>query len=77
MAKDPICGMNVDEKGARHYIHYEHETIYFCSDQCKKTYTRDRETKLVTRRKGMIARFLERLARDNDQTFGGTPPKCH
>lgn len=77
MAKDPVCGMDVQEKGAQHYIHFEHETFYFCSDQCKETYAQNSGTKTTTKGKGFFARFLERLAKDNEQTYGGNPPKCH
>ena len=35
MAKDPICGMNVDEKTAQHKSEYEGQTFYFCAPGCK------------------------------------------
>lgn len=28
-------------------------------------------------KKGWLARFLERLAKANNQNFGNHPPKCH
>jgi YHS domain-containing protein len=36
-AKDPICGMNVDEATA---LHAERggKTFYFCSDQCRQKF---------------------------------------
>lgn len=37
MAKDPVCGMTVDEKTAFKSDH-EGATFYFCSAQCKKTF---------------------------------------
>lgn len=77
MAKDPICGMEIQEKDARHMIHFEHETFYFCSDQCKEKYTRKSGTKTTAKRKGVFARFLEKLAKENEDSFGGTPPSCH
>jgi membrane fusion protein, copper/silver efflux system len=43
-AKDPICGMDVDPKGAvaagRTSV-YEGTTYYFCSDGCKKDFDKD------------------------------------
>ena len=36
--KDPICGMDVDEKTARHTSSYEGKTYYFCSEMCKRTF---------------------------------------
>lgn len=29
------------------------------------------------KRKGMIARLLEKLAKENEKSYGGTPPRCH
>ncbi len=34
MAKDPVCGMNVDEKKAAK-ISYKGKTYYFCSATCQ------------------------------------------
>ncbi|MBI1320223.1 MAG: heavy metal translocating P-type ATPase [Candidatus Hydrogenedens sp.] len=34
MAKDPICGMNVDESTALH-VEHDGETHYFCSEGCR------------------------------------------
>lgn len=77
MATDPICGMDVQEKGARHSIHFEHETIYFCSGQCKEAFAQSTEKRGTSKKKGVFTRFLEKLAKDNEETFGGTPPSCH
>lgn len=38
MAKDPVCGMNVDEKNAKGTSVYKGSTIYFCSINCKKSF---------------------------------------
>src|SRR4030067_24891 len=35
MAKDPVCGMEVDEKEAEFCTRFEHETFYFCSKACQ------------------------------------------
>jgi YHS domain-containing protein len=35
MAKDPVCGMQVDEKTAAGQSVYEGMTFYFCSTGCK------------------------------------------
>lgn len=76
MAKDPVCGMDVKEGGASHLLHIEHETLYFCSKPCKETY-QNPEKKSTSKKKGFFARFLEKLAKSNEQAYGGTPPKCH
>ena len=38
MAKDPVCGMNVDEKKAAAKSEYMGKTYYFCAVGCKKTF---------------------------------------
>jgi Cu+-exporting ATPase len=35
MAKDPVCGMAVDEKRAAGTSKHDGQTYYFCSAQCK------------------------------------------
>jgi YHS domain-containing protein len=38
MAKDPVCGMNVDEKTAKLKSEYNGKTYYFCAQGCKSTF---------------------------------------
>ena len=38
MAKDPVCGMNVDEKKATVAASHGGKTYYFCSAGCKATF---------------------------------------
>lgn len=38
MAKDPVCGMNVDEKSAKWKSDYAGKTYYFCNPSCKATF---------------------------------------
>lgn len=76
MAKDPVCGMDVRKEDASYLLHFEHETLYFCSKQCKDTYQNPGK-KGAPKKKGIFARFLEKLAKDNEDSFGGTPPSCH
>lgn len=35
MAKDPVCGMMVDEKKAAGKSEYQGKTYYFCAPGCK------------------------------------------
>jgi Cu+-exporting ATPase len=35
MAKDPVCGMDVDRRNAKHSADYGGHTYYFCSKGCK------------------------------------------
>ena len=41
MAKDPICGMMVDEKTAKYKSDYEGNTYYFCAASCKNTFEKN------------------------------------
>lgn len=43
MAKDPVCGMNVDEKTAAGKSEYKGQTHYFCSTGCKKSFDKEPE----------------------------------
>lgn len=38
MAKDPVCGMEIDEKKATGTAVYKGKTYYFCSASCKATF---------------------------------------
>ena len=41
MARDPICGMMVNESSAKFTSEHEGMTFYFCSSSCKKTFDSD------------------------------------
>jgi YHS domain-containing protein len=41
MAKDPVCGMMVDEKTAAGKSEYQGKTYYFCATLCKKKFDAD------------------------------------
>lgn len=38
MARDPVCGMDVDEKQAAATATHEGHTYYFCSQACKQKF---------------------------------------
>ncbi len=38
MAKDPVCGMNVDERSTRLKTSYKGKTYYFCNPICQKQF---------------------------------------
>lgn len=37
-AKDPVCGMVIEESDAVGTSEYEGQRYYFCSDDCKKSF---------------------------------------
>ena len=41
MAKDPICGMDVDEKQAAATSQYEGKSYYFCAPGCKRAFDKE------------------------------------
>ena len=41
MAKDPVCGMSVDEKTAKFKSEHMGKTYYFCSQVCKTTFDKN------------------------------------
>jgi Cu+-exporting ATPase len=43
MAKDPVCGMTVDEQKAAGTASYQGKTYYFCSPGCKATFEKTPE----------------------------------
>jgi YHS domain-containing protein len=49
MAKDPVCGMDVDEKKAAGKSDYKGQTYYFCSPGCKQAFDKEPEKYLGKR----------------------------
>jgi YHS domain-containing protein len=43
MAKDLVCGMDVDEKTTKYKTTYKGETYYFCAPGCKKMFEENPE----------------------------------
>ncbi|MGD0495305.1 MAG: YHS domain-containing protein [Candidatus Bathyarchaeia archaeon] len=41
MAKDPVCGMMVDEKTAKFKSQQRGKTYYFCAQACKTAFDKD------------------------------------
>jgi Cu+-exporting ATPase len=43
MAKDVVCGMDVEEETAAGKSEYKGQTYYFCSSGCKRAFDKDPE----------------------------------
>jgi Cu+-exporting ATPase len=41
MAKDPVCGMDVDERQAAATSEHNGRTYYFCSPGCKRSFDKE------------------------------------
>jgi YHS domain-containing protein len=38
MAKDPVCGMEIDSEEMRFFTDYNDGMYYFCSAECKRSF---------------------------------------
>jgi Cu+-exporting ATPase len=47
MAKDPVCGMDVDPDHAADQSEYNGQTYYFCSKGCKAAFDKNPEKYLT------------------------------
>ncbi|MFY9912395.1 MAG: YHS domain-containing protein [Candidatus Sulfotelmatobacter sp.] len=43
MTKDPVCGMNVDERTSEFKTHFDGRDYSFCSENCKQDFDADPE----------------------------------
>ena len=43
MTKDPVCGMQVDEKNSQFNTQYSGKQYSFCSEDCKKKFEQQPE----------------------------------
>ncbi len=43
MARDPVCGMEVEEKKAAATVVYQSRTYFFCAPGCKTTFVKTPE----------------------------------
>ncbi len=50
MAKDPVCGMEIDEKKTVFSSKYKGKTFYFCAKGCKAAFDKQPE-KVLAREK--------------------------
>jgi len=41
MARDPVCGMEVNEKTAKYKTTYRGKTYYFCAAGCKESFEKN------------------------------------
>ncbi len=41
MAKDPVCGMTVDEKTTKWVSEYQGKKYYFCNNSCKASFDKN------------------------------------
>jgi YHS domain-containing protein len=47
MTKDPVCGMEMDEKRAKATSTYDGKTYYFCGDGCRAAFEKEPQKFLI------------------------------
>jgi YHS domain-containing protein len=76
---DPVCGMKVKPSSTEQTASYQEQSFYFCAEACRKAFELDPRRYLKSmpaQRKGWWGRYLDRLAKANEKTFGKKRPKC-
>jgi len=78
MAKDVVCGMEVDPKTAPARTEYEGQTYYFCAPGCKVAFDKDPEKYLQPRAKRPTWAITAAVAEDkyeftNLRIYGSGP----
>lgn len=80
MAKDPVCGMDVDPKKAEVTSIYKGETIYFCNPRCRERFNADPESFMVREEKPAVpeeeAIYTCPMHPEVRQNGFGSCPKC-
>jgi YHS domain-containing protein len=76
---DPVCCMKVGSGRPLLTASYQDQSYYFCAEACRKAFELNPKRYLKStpaRRKGWWGRYLDRLAKANEKTFGKKRPKC-
>ena len=80
---DPVCGMKVAPNKTDLMTTYQGQDYCFCAEACRREFEanpqRYRDPKPANRRgpKTWWGRYLERVAKANEELFGGRPRCCH
>ena len=77
---DPVCGMEVEPGRTRLVAVYQGHSYWFCAKACREAFEKNPQKYLEPKhpkRKGWFGRYLERLSKANEKTFGCKGPRCH
>jgi YHS domain-containing protein len=77
---DPVCGMEVEPGRTRLVAVYQGHSYWFCARGCREAFEKNPKKYLepkTPKRKGWFGRYLERLGKVNEDTFGCKGPRCH
>lgn len=75
---DPVCGMKVSPGNSAIVGKYQGRSYYFCAKGCRKLFESDPAKYLEpkpSKPKGWWGRWLERMAKSNEEVFGGKGSK--
>ena len=73
-AKDPVWGMNVNPDTTDLISVHEGRKYFFCAKGCQTAF--EKNPRRYLRPKGFFGRFLDRLGKSNQETFGSGGPSC-
>ena len=76
---DPVCGMKIPPGNPAFVASYQGRSYYFCAEGCLQAFENDPKEYLdlrLVKQKGLISRFLDRLAEANKKQFGSKGPHC-
>src|SRR3990167_2175521 len=86
MAKDPVCGMEVNEKTAKFSIASKGKKYFFCSKNChdkfseKETASKEPSNKHVLEKKPLESTYTknnnQNIELKNNETNNGSNAKC-
>ncbi len=80
---DPVCGLRMDAMTANLVASYQGRNYYFCAEACSRAFEKKPEKYLkrtpvkIKGPQGWWGRYLERMAKANEELFGGRPRHCH
>ena len=74
---DPVCGMTIDPDKTDLFTVFRGDNYYFCAEGCRIAFENKPLKYLKPKRKGWLGRYMDRLAKANEKTFGCAGPKCH
>lgn len=72
--RDPVCGMMVDPASTQMSTSHKGRTYYFCAESCRDAF--DKDPKRYLKEKGILRRWLDRMAKSNREAFGSKGPSC-
>jgi Cu+-exporting ATPase len=76
-SRDPVCGMMVGDSVSAFKTGYLGRDYFFCSEGCLSAFAGNPDKYLKTKKeRGRFRRFLDRLARANEEEFGSSGPQC-